>query len=124
MSKKLPGATQREELRQYYKDIMRAILANVVRNHQHILDELVPYDISEQPNRPWKQGITFIFRSAAIREQAKRDGMFVQLEKEVREGIAATRAAFPENRAIELDYVASTDMDAIKAAGGVRQHFQ
>lgn len=120
----MPREEKREQLRQYYKDLMRTILVNVVRNHQQVLDDVLPYDISEQRNKPWKQGITFIFKSATIREQAKCDGILAQLEKELRDGIAVTNVANPENRAIELDYLGATDMDAINAAGGVRYYFQ
>jgi hypothetical protein len=115
---------KREQLRQYYKDLMRTILANVVRNHQHVLDDVLPYDVSDQRNKPWRQGITFIFKSATIREQAKHDGMLKQLEQELRADIATANADNHENRAIELDYLHWADMDAIKAAGGPRYYFQ
>lgn len=113
-----------EKPQQDYLEIMRAILRKIVANHPKLMDGSLPYDISQYYNQPWRIGVTFVFKSAAVKKQAQSDGTAAQIEQELHAAIAAANQKLGEKQPIELfGTLQWADMDAINAAGGPRNYF-
>jgi hypothetical protein len=96
----------------------------IIRNHPHLIEDSLPYDISPYYNQPWRMGVTFVFKSVAVRQQAEADGTTAQLERALQAAIAAANASIGDKHPIELfNDIQWADMETINAAGGPRNVF-
>jgi hypothetical protein len=113
-----------EKPQRNYLETMRAILRQIIADHPRLMDSSLPYDISPYYNQPWRMGVTFVFKSAAVRKQAQSDGTTAQIEQKLHAAIAAANQKLGDKQPIELfNNVQWADMDAINAAGGPRNFF-
>jgi hypothetical protein len=112
------------QLEKYYALAMQSVIQTILTRYGDYFVSSSNYDTGGILTEPWKRHLTFIFKSAEVHEQAKRSGIWSQIEADTRAAIKAANAGIHDEKPIDLYWLGSADIDAINAAGGYYYYFK